>query len=168
MVVDELLDEQSLDPKKLFDANEFSTVLVNREGFTNKENSVADLMLEIIERSKQMVDTFDAFVKLKALKASSEMIQVIKQSGETENLARLVAICWESGVDFSQHITFFSALVCHPDYAVAIEALTVIEQCEGPFNSNDLQAALKLISHAKTSNTGLVNDLIDIIKQHLN
>jgi len=167
MGIDELLDEQSLDPKKLFDATEFNTLVISRDGFTNKENSVADLMLEIIERSRQMVDTFDAFAKLKALNAPAEMIQVIKQSGETENLARLVSICWECGVDFSHNTTFFSALVCHPDYAVAIEALTVIEQCEGPFDNNDLQAALKLISQATTPNKGLVDDLIDIIKHHL-
>ena len=143
-------------------------MVLNRDGFTNKENQVADLMTEIVENSKQALDTFEAFSKLKALHPAEQMIKILGQSGDEDDLGRLVAICWESGVDFSHYMTFFSALVCHPDYAVAMEALTVIEEAEGPFQKGDIEAALNLATSASTANTGLLEDLISILKNRYN
>ena len=168
MVVEELLDENAFDPKRLFDSKEFSTVVVNRDGFSNRDNQVADLMSEIVECSKQTLDTFELFAKLKTLHPAEEMIKILSQSGDADDLGRLVAICWESGVNFSPYMTFFSALVCHPDYAVAMEALTVIEESEGPFNKEDLDGALKVATEANTPNTGLLEDLVSILKNRYN
>jgi hypothetical protein len=168
MGVDELVDENAFDPKRLFDSKDYSTVIVNRDGFTNKDNEVANLMSEIVECSKQTIDTFDAFAKLKTLNAASEMVKILGQSGDADDLGRLVAICWESGVDFSTYMTFFSALVCHPDYSVAMEALTVIEESEGPFKKEDLDGAMKVATEASTSNVGLVEDLVAILKNRYN
>lgn len=40
----------------------------------------------------------------------------------------LVMACWESGLDFSQHLIFFAELAANCGYPVALEAITVIDE----------------------------------------
>ena len=57
-----------------------------------------------------------------------------------------MAACWESGLDFSKYLEFFIQLIIGSDYGLCMEACTVIECMEGPFQTNTQELCLsKLI-----------------------
>jgi hypothetical protein len=45
-----------------------------------------------------------------------------------EYLPAFVAACWQSGLDFSEHLDVFARLFIHSDYITALEAFTVLEE----------------------------------------
>ena len=49
-IIKELLDEDAFDPKKLFNEEEYSTLIIAREGFSKKENNAADLIESLLEK----------------------------------------------------------------------------------------------------------------------
>jgi hypothetical protein len=61
-----------------------------------------------------------------------EAIPVIAESLNNidfgDYLNALVAACWQSGLDFSNHLRVFAGLFIQADYKTALEAFTVIEE----------------------------------------
>jgi len=57
------------------------------------------------------------------------------------------------------------------DYLVSLEATTVIETMEGPFNENDLKNSIAALKEFKkkisTEQVVLINDLIDVLQTKL-
>ena len=45
-----------------------------------------------------------------------------------EYLPAFVAACWQSGLDFSNHLIIFSRLFIHGDYITSLEAFTLLEE----------------------------------------
>jgi hypothetical protein len=89
---------------------------------------------------------------------SQEAVPVIVSSLESidfgDFLPGFVAACWQSGLDFSQHLPVFVKLFVHSDYVTAIEAFTVLE--ESFPNASD-QARTECIRYLRKSE-GLVAD----------
>ena len=52
---------------------------------------------------------------------------------------------WSSGIDMTDHIPELIEASCSGDYMVILEALTVLENLEGPFNEDDLFQANTLL-----------------------
>lgn len=52
---------------------------------------------------------------------------------------------WSSGIDMTDHIPELIEASCSGNYMVILEALTVLENLEGPFNEDDLFQANTLI-----------------------
>ena len=52
---------------------------------------------------------------------------------------------WSSGIDMTDHIPQLIEASCSGDYMVILEALTVLENLEGPFNEDDLFQANTLL-----------------------
>ena len=52
---------------------------------------------------------------------------------------------WSSGIDMTDHIPKLIEATCSGNYMVILEALTVLENLEGPFNEDDLFQANTLL-----------------------
>ena len=52
---------------------------------------------------------------------------------------------WSSGIDMTDHIPVLIEASCSGNYMVILEALTVLENLEGPFNEDDLFQANTLL-----------------------
>ena len=104
----------------------------------------------------------EALLILKKEKAGDLLITAIKKTEKSKHI--LVAACWESEINFSNNLPFFVELATHTDYLVALEAMTVISNMEGPFDTNQVnEALLKLRNYLTTSASErkvLINDLI--------
>jgi len=72
-----------------------------------------------------------------------EALNIIRKSNAQQFLVDLIAMpkfekhqkevvmaCWESGLDFSNHLIFFANLVVNCEYPVALEAITVIDEMQ--------------------------------------
>ena len=64
-IIKELLDEDAFDPKKLFDEEEYSTLIIAREGFSKKDNTAADLLEGLLEKGITRQESEAIFLKLK-------------------------------------------------------------------------------------------------------
>ncbi|MDR1415275.1 MAG: hypothetical protein LBI96_05645 [Odoribacteraceae bacterium] len=73
-------------------------------------------------------------------------IEMAKDDGDKVNLLR---VCWESALDFSEYAELFARLLVEGDFAVALEASTVIENL-GRVPGDRAGAIVKLLEGATT------------------
>jgi hypothetical protein len=164
MDVKELLDEDAFDPKKLFNQEEYSTLIIGREGFTKKENHAADLIETLLDKKTTREESEAIFSSLKELKANKLLIQAIKEAARIDERSKLTAACWESGLDFSDELLFFAGLVCQDNFSLAMEALTVVENMEGSIETEVLIKALQVAESCKVAPQGILQELIENLK----
>ena len=69
----------------------------------------------------------------------------------------LVAACWESEINFTKYLPFFILLALDENYLISLEAITTIENMEGPFTETDVK---------KLNHTGTHPVSIDIAIHH--
>jgi hypothetical protein len=167
MDIKELLDDDAFEKEKLFNSEEYNTLIIGREGLSSKENSTADLIESLIgETDREKLDLI--YSRLKDLNARALLVEGIRTCTRDQDKAALAAACWESGLDFSDYFAFFTTLALSADFKLAMEAVTVIENCEGPVASNILRSSLQMAESSASHNTILVQDLITHIKSRLN
>jgi hypothetical protein len=163
MDIKELLEEDAFDPQKLFNEEEYSTLILDREGFTKKENQVADLVMQLLDKEVTREEAEAVFSRLKELNATQLLLQGISEAKRPSEKAKLVAACWETGLDFSKELLFFTELLCQPDFELAVEAITVAENTEN-LSPEQIDTALQLLQTSKEGSSELKNAL----KEHLN
>ncbi len=66
----------------------------------------------------------------------------------------LISACWESGINYSMHLTFFVNLTAKSDYLTCLEILTVIENMEGPFDEKELASCIEFTKNAADAEDG--------------
>lgn len=160
MEIKELLDDNSFDPKKLFDEEQYQTLVINRDGFSSKQNDVADLIYVLLEKDSTREEKDQIYTKLKELNASAILLESLRNSEKTDEKIKLLAACWESGIDFSDELVYFSELVCHSNFELAVEALTVAENIES-LRSDKVEQALQVLKSSKEGNADLKTALIN-------
>jgi len=69
-----------------------------------------------------------------------EKLTTATRSSEKSNLLR---ICWESAIDFSEHLSLFVEILLNDDFISALEASTVIENLSGNINEAQIQEAIR-------------------------
>lgn len=167
MDIKELLDDENLDPKKFFNEEEYVTLIVDRDGFNKNQNDTADLIETLLAKDTPRKDAEEIFLKLKTLKASKLLVDTIKAAETTRDKAKLCAACWESGLDFTADFLFFTELACNNDFALAMEALTVVENIEGVIDEATLSKGLEMAMNCKSKNTAIIEFLTTNIKQRI-
>ena len=105
-IIKELLDEDAFDPKKLFNEEEYSTLIIAREGFSKKENNDADLIESLLEKEITRQESEAIFLKLKESNSVDVMVNAIKKAGRVDEKIILAAAGWESCLDFTNHFLF--------------------------------------------------------------
>jgi hypothetical protein len=89
-IIKELLDEDAFDPKKLFDEEEYSTLIIAREGFSKKDNTAADLLEGLLEKGITRQESEAIFLKLKFLIFYSHLLPEIRQNLENCSIITVV------------------------------------------------------------------------------
>ena len=156
-----------IDPSKLFDENEYSTIIIGSEGMSKKDTNNADLVTILISSRSSREQKDEALVGLKENKAQSFIINAISKTKNPAHKALIVASCWETGLDFSKDYLFFIDLICATDFLVSFEAFTVIQEMEAEIDEATLQQALVKLKKVKEPVVS-VSDAIDLIEQKLN
>lgn len=165
MGADELLDENAFDPKELFDESKFSTLLINREGFSKKQNETADFIDRLLEKEISREELEEIFKNIKAANAGEMLIESVRNTKSKSDKAKLLAAIWESGLDVSVHFIYLTELACENDFSIAMEALTVIQNMEEKIEEKTLASALQIAQECKSKNQELLEDLINCIKE---
>ena len=82
---------------------------------------------------------------LKAGESQKLLVEVIGMKEYFKYRQILLAACWESGLDFSNHLDFFISLLADKktDELSCVEIATIIDEMRGPFDTKILDIAFK-------------------------
>ncbi|MEO6903941.1 MAG: hypothetical protein ABI315_12450 [Bacteroidia bacterium] len=166
------MDEPN-DLTKYFDSNQYVTTIIGSEEEKKaepNEDKISTLVSLLTDPSNKVVKE-QTLITLKKEKAGEVLLLAIAKPSTKTVRNLLVAACWESEINFSKYIPFFILLALDTDYLVSLEAITTIENMEGPFVKEDIKAAIKKVKeHQKkinTEQTVLLNDLIVTLENYL-
>lgn len=102
-------------------------------------------------------------------KSSARIISsAIRENRHRGNLSRIVAACWQNGLDYSADIDLFIDLVIEEDYEVALEAFTVVQENIHLLGTAEREQKALVIENRRNEageeKRPLVNELIAIVK----
>lgn len=167
MDIKELLDDEGANPKKFFDKKEYNTIFVGRDGFSPSVSRIADMITDLLDRDLKREEQEEIFTKLKAGNAQDLLMEAISNLKKTEDKALICAACWESGLDFSKNLLYFTRLACDPDFSLSMEALTVVENMESKIEEKELAQAMNIALSAQDGNKQIIEDLISALKSKM-
>lgn len=156
-----------IDPKKLFDEKEYSTIILGSDNAGKKDLANADYATILVNKDSTREEKDEALSHLKENNATAFILSAITKTKDPELKAPLIAACWETGLDFSKDYLFFAELIGHEDFYVSFEAFTVIEEMEATIDIDTLRKALIILEAVKDPNVN-VTGAIEHIQQKLN
>lgn len=66
--------------------------------------------------------------EIKVQAAAPIIVEALENMNFGEDRTSMVAACWQSGIDFSDHLPAFIKIFAEADYQTAVEAFSVIEE----------------------------------------
>lgn len=159
MDIKELLDEEAFKPEKLFDKENYNTLTISlnsEEAFKEKD---IDVLIDLLDPQIGREDKEDKLKFLKDHKLNKLLIKAITEADNNEDKAKLLCICWESGLDFKNEFLFFVEQACDEDYFVALEAFTVAENIEDVNDEETLTRAILILDNSKKGDKQIIEDL---------
>ncbi|MGQ0828051.1 MAG: hypothetical protein ACT4ON_06625 [Bacteroidota bacterium] len=166
--------ENTDDLKKYFNSKEYITTIVGGEEEIKSQKITGDKIAALISlltdpKNKDIKE--EALLALKREKGGEVLLAAIASPNAEKDRHILVAACWESEINFSKYLPFFITLALSTDYLVSLEAITVIENMEGPFNEAALKDGIKKIKEQQKNIANervvLFNDLVNTLQNFL-
>lgn len=87
----------------------------------------------------------DIYRGIKDQAAVPFLIEVLENSQSFGNRSSIVAACWESGLKFDSHLSFFVDLAIRENYLVALECTTLIENMGNDIPETELMTNISKI-----------------------
>ncbi len=110
-----------------------------------------DLLNMVNKKTDQQVR--NEILKLLSEIKSPEAAPVIAESLNTNDfgdyLPALVAACWQSGLNFSQHLKIFAGIFIRSDYMSALESFTVIEESLSNASDQEILECIRFLKDAE-------------------
>ena len=159
--------------KKYFNSKEYNTTIIGKSGESKpevNESKISGLLSLLTDPANKDIRE-DALISLKKNKGEELLLTAIASPESDGKKHLLVSACWESEINFSKYLPFFILLVCGDDYLVTLEAITTIENMEGPFDPEHLKNGIKKIKDKQKTLTNeravLLNDLVATLENFL-
>ncbi len=124
----------------------------------------------ISKKNEQLKKTVIEFITdIKDKEATTHFIQFLKSNFPQKDVTDIVTACWQSRLDFSEHIDIFFEILCSADYQTAFEAFTVIENNIDGFSVSQLDELIKRVKvHITKSNRDkqlLLLEMVSILEK---
>jgi hypothetical protein len=110
---------------------------------------------------------YQIFIDLKHENSVDQLINELKNEKDLDILERLVASCWQNGLNYSKHLAYFVQLIIDQEFQIAFEAFTVIENMYGKIEGDTesmllskIEKSLPLVEERKQY---LLKGLLEII-----
>ena len=127
------------------DNSVISKALIKTRAKGNEQliSPLIDLYLKT-ENNKIREEIKNIFSELKNKEIIDFLIPILIE-GANEVKELILFSIWSSGIDMTDHIPILIEASCSGNFMVILEALTVLENLEGPFNEDDLFQANTLL-----------------------
>ena len=165
--------------------------LKSREILTNLKSDDPEFVLETIEKIREsgnriiMEGLFDLlhettlpeikksvlnlFSELKQKESVPLLIDAIANDNYRNERKDLVACCWQNGLNYNAHLSFFVNLVIDEPFLIAFEAFTVIENMYGIIDEEvvekEIGKVIGALQRAEGEKVYLLNGLLTIIRE---
>ena len=117
-------------------------------------------------------EIFNILSQLKDKECVPYIIDAIQSEASNSYITKLITTCWQSGLDYSEHILIFAEQFIKGDYQTAIESFSVIE--EWIFESVPAQIfeTKKFLIHnidkVSEDKKPLYHELVKVVDSHMN
>jgi hypothetical protein len=153
--------------KKYFNSKEYATTIIGQSDDVSapvtSEDKISTLISLLTDPANKDVKE-ETLLTLKKEKGGDTLLLVIASPKAKPVRHLLVAACWESEINYSKYLPFFILLAMDDDYLISLEAITVIENMEGPFTETDVKEGIRKLKEKKKDLTNerqvLINDLV--------
>ena len=136
-----------------------------------KDGKAIVTLISLLTNKEDPQIKLDALKELKTEAAKEILLKAIAVTEDIRIRQVLVAACWEAGLDFSRYVSFFVQLAIISDLQVCLDALTIIEDMQGPFDNTVLLDCIKKLEEAKNKaddkKSVFLSDIIDNLSRHL-
>ena len=161
--------------KKKFETKDTKEILNTlKEIRVSGQANIIPLLFEILESSKEKSISEEIVSILSQLKDKTCVPYVVKalKENEIKNFKKeIITSCWQSGLDYSEHITLFAKEFIRNDYVTAIEAFTVIEEWifeSGPEKVTECKNYLiNAVSDVSADKKPLYVELVKLVESYL-
>ena len=150
---------------KVHETENYNTLFLKKESEQTekkekqKDDAVA-ILVDLICNPEHKAIKHDTLKELKNKKGIEVLMQAILTTKDEQKLALLCSACWEANLDFSAYLKDFVKFAVEKDYLVTLEILTVIEDMQGPFKEEELNASVKIFeTEIKKDRTAEKNEL---------
>ncbi|MGP8217016.1 MAG: hypothetical protein ACLQQ4_15720 [Bacteroidia bacterium] len=154
---------------KLFDPRFYKTMYISKADEEKANAEHVEMLVELLCDTRYKASRQEIFNFLKKEpKAVELLLRAIAEAKGDKKV--LVAACWESNIDCTPFLPFFTHIVIHDNFEVAMEALTVIEHITGEVNpqqANELIAKVKegYTAQSETPKAALLLDLVELLRR---
>jgi hypothetical protein len=159
--------ENNDDLKKYFNSKEYITGIIGLDPQADQkpinEGKISTLISLLTDPSNKDIRE-ESLITLKKEKGGDLLLTAIASPESDGKKHILVAACWESEINFSKYLSFFILLALSDDYLISLEAITTIENMEGPFDQGHIKEGIKKIKEKQKNINSerivLLNDLV--------
>jgi len=142
---------------------------IRKRGKISVLPEIFELML--LSEDEEVMEAAVALLNdLKKKEVIPVMVDAISDKNYKGIRKELVASCWQSGLDYHENIMVFINVALKDDYASALEAFTVIEECIGEISDSERGRCVKKLNKGleKTNEEKLplIKELISMIESY--
>ncbi len=157
--------------KKLESPNEIHVLDTIKEIRYSGKPEIIPLLLNLINSAKStriIQEVLTLFSQLKDQNCVPYIADALKEKDFGEKITPLIASCWQSGLDYSNHLNIFADLLIEGSYYVALESFTVIEESAHVASQEAIQKCILALEEKKhlvtTEKLPLFKALLDVLE----
>lgn len=135
---------------------------------------ILPLIFEVLESTSAInikEEIISILGQLKDKNSVAYIIEALTKGTVKKYRKEIITTCWQSGLDYSEHLTIFAKEFIQGDYVTAIEAFTVIEEWifeSEPKNILDCKNYLiDAVSQVDNEKKPLYVELVRLVESHL-
>lgn len=135
---------------------------------------IIPLLFDLINKNSDAGIKNEIFILLGQLKDKNSVpfiIDEIKNKRSDKYMCQLITTCWQSGLDYSDHILIFAEKFVGSDYITSIEAFTVIEEWIHNSDKEVIRNCKKYlvdnINKIETEKKALYIELVKVFENHI-
>jgi hypothetical protein len=153
------------DLTKYFNNKEYATLIVGNDK-EKKEKSDQNLSITELLQSREPGMKTEALKMLKSNDGKGILLASLASAKGNSDKKVLLAACWESGIDFSDDIDFFTTLLSiEKNTEVLLEVVTVIEENLPQCSIEAIKKLHNNIPLIKTENNLVLTELLHNLKK---
>ncbi len=111
----------------------------------------------------------DLLNDLKVQAGSNEIIKAISNDNYNSIRKLLFTSCWQSGLNYSEHLEFFIEKFIAENFEIAFEIFTIIENIEEKYDNEIIESMIKKLKISipdfKDEKSNLIVDLVSILNE---
>ena len=160
--------QENKDSNKPLDATQYNTLFIRSEQGKHKNEHISNL-IDILTNNNNKDIRHDALATLRNSNGIELLLEAIGKTKDKEKKQKLIAACWESGINCSNYLSIFVGLAINEDYSGCLDCMTVIEDMTGPFNKTNLDDSKKKllkwmgVADVKNEKRPLLQNILNIV-----